>query len=334
MTKKSMSSSELAVLWITYLEKTLILRFLEYFIEKSDDQEAKNIMGGLWQDLDFYVTKITVILKNEGAHVPVGFVKEDVNLEAPKLYDNGFDIMFLRILKEISMAMYTLAMNMSYREDIMEIFEGLTQVTQKTYKTATLYLLKRGILTLPPKVTMPKTSEFVESESYLKGLNPLINKRALNTIELGNLHHGIETNMVGLQLITGFAQCAKNKEVKQFFEKGMELSKKQIETFTEILLESDIQLSGTSGSTVTNSTISPFSEKLMMYCVYFLNGFGVVGMSFGSIFSLRYDLVMKQAFIVKNIFMYTNEAVKIMIKNNWFEEPPQMEDRDQIIKKH
>ncbi|MGR6341558.1 DUF3231 family protein [Priestia megaterium] len=331
--KNPISSSELGTLWLTYQEKTMILRILEYFIEKSDDQQAKNIMGGLWQQLSYYVTKIKKIFQEQGVVIPIGFNQEDVNLEAPKLYDNGFDIMFVRILKEISMGMYTLNMNMAYQDEIMEIYEGLTSVTQKVYKLSTLYLLEKGILTLPPKVTMPKSSEFIENKSYLNGFNPFNDKRALNDIELGYLHHGIETNNIGMQLITGFAQCAEDKEVKQYFVKGKELAKKQIKVFGDILLESDVQFSATSGSTVTTSKVAPFSQKLMMFCIYLLNGFGIVGSSFGTIFSLRKDVSMKTALIAKDIYFYADEGVKIMIKNGWLEEPPQMEDRPNLIKK-
>ncbi|QSX23499.1 DUF3231 family protein [Priestia megaterium] len=330
--KNPISSSEVGTLWLTYQEKTMILRILEYFIEKSDDQQAKNIMGGLWQELSYYVTKIKKIFQKQGIAIPVGFNQEDVNLEAPKLYDNGFDIMFVRILKEISMGMYTLNMNMAYQDEVMEIYEGLTSTTQKIYKSSTLYLLEKGILTLPPKVTMPKSSEFIESKSYLNGFNPFNDKRALNDIELGYLHHGIETNNIGMQLITGFSQCAEDKEVKQYFVKGKELAKKQIKVFGDILLESDVQFSATSGSTVTTSKVAPFSQKLMMFCIYLLNGFGIVGSSFGTIFSLRKDVSMKTALIAKDIYFYADEGVKIMIKNGWLEEPPQMEDRPNLIK--
>lgn len=330
--KNPISSSEVGTLWLTYQEKTMILRILEYFIEKSDDQQAKNIMGGLWQKLSYYVTKIKKIFQEQGIAIPVGFNQADVNLEAPKLYDNGFDIMFVRILKEISMGMYTLNMNMAYQDDVMGIYEGLTSTTQKIYKSSTLYLLEKGILTLPPKVTMPKSSEFIESKNYLNGFNPFNDKRALNDIELGYLHHGIETNNIGMQLITGFAQCAEDKEVKQYFVKGKELAKKQIKVFGDILLESDVQFSATSGSTVTTSKVAPFSQKLMMFCIYLLNGFGIVGSSFGTIFSLRKDLSMKTALIAKDIYFYADEGVKIMIKNGWLEEPPQMEDRPNLIK--
>ncbi|MDQ0861980.1 DUF3231 family protein [Bacillus sp. V2I10] len=166
---KPICSSELGTLWLTYQEKTLILRILEYFLEKADDQQALNIMGGLLQELNHYVIKIEGVFEQEGVVIPDGFTKEDVNLEAPKLYDNGFDIMFLRILKEISMGMYTLNMNMAYSEDVMSIYEGLTTTTQKVYKLATHYLLNKGILTLPQKVTMPKSTEFIKSKNYLNG---------------------------------------------------------------------------------------------------------------------------------------------------------------------
>lgn len=327
-----LSSSELGALWLTYQEKTLILRVLEYFIAKADDQQTINIMGGLWQELHLYVQKIEKIFKNEGAVIPKGFTNEDVNLEAPKLFDNGFDIMFIRILKEISMGMYTINMNMAYRDDVMSIYEGLTAVTQKIYKLSTLYLLERGILTLPPNVTMPKSTEFIKSKSYLKGFKLFGDKRSLNDIELGYLHHGIETNNIGMQLITGFAQCADDEEVKQFFVKGKELAKKQIKEFEQILLESDVQFSANSGSIVTPSTIAPFSQKLMMFCVYLLNSFGIVGGSFGAVFSLRNDVILKTSLFAKDIFFYANDGIKIMIKNGWLEEPPQMEDRPQIIK--
>lgn len=325
------TSSELGTLWITYQEKTMILRILEYFIEKSDDQEAKNILGMMWQELDYYVEMIKMIFESEGAVIPKGFTKEDVNLEAPTLFDNGFDIMFLRILKEVSMGMYTINMNMAYRVDVMTLYESLTTITHKCYKLATLYLLKKGILTLPPNIPMPKTTEFIESKRYMKGFKFISEKRPLNAIELGFLHHGIEVNNIGMQLITGFAQSAENKEVRQYFEKGKELAKRHIKTFQEILLENDIQFSATFGSTVTSSTVAPFSDKLMMFCIDFLNGYSIVGESFGAFFTLRNDIALKTALLTKDVYFYGQEGLEIMFKHGWYEEPPQTEDRNSLI---
>ncbi|WP_226528967.1 hypothetical protein [Metabacillus niabensis] len=57
-------------------------------------------------------------------------------------------------------------MNMTYKKRVMSIYEGLTTVTQKIYKLSTTYLLERGILALPPKVTMPKKTEFIKDKKY------------------------------------------------------------------------------------------------------------------------------------------------------------------------
>lgn len=83
-------------------------------------------------------------------------------------------------------------------------------------------------------------------------------------------------------------------------------------------------------SHVIQSKVAPFSDKLMMYCMYLLNGFGLVGGSFGTVSTLRNDISMKTAMVAKDIFLYTNEGVDLMFKNGWMEEPPQTEDRAKL----
>lgn len=331
--KNPISSSEVGTLWQTYQEKTMIMRFLEYFMQKADDLESRNLLGGLWQELNFFVKEMEITFDEQGIVKPVGFTSEDVNLEAPKLYENGFDIMFIRVIKQVSMGLYTLNMNMAYDNKVMSIYEGLTAVTQKIYKLTTKYLLEKGHLSLPPKVTMPKTIEFIQSKKYMEGMKLFGDKRVLNDLEIGIVHHNLESNIIGMKLITGFAQCAQNKEAKQYFLQGKELAKKQIKMMEKILQDSDIMPVEPPGGTVTTSTVPPFSDKMMMHCIYILNGFGLVGAGSGAFFSLRNDISMKTLLLAKDVFFYAQEGVEIKIKNGWFEEPPQMEDRAAIIKK-
>jgi hypothetical protein len=178
--KSAITSSELGVLWLTFQEKTMILRILEYLIEKADDEKAKDIMTNLYGEIDNYVGIITETFQNEGAVIPVGYTAQDVNKEVPKLYDNGFDIMFVRLLKEISMGLHSLNITMCYREDIVLIFKELTAITQKYYNLCTQYLLEKGLLVKSPHVSMPKSVEFVKDNHYLSGLaiNPFSEKRS------------------------------------------------------------------------------------------------------------------------------------------------------------
>ncbi|WP_163971844.1 DUF3231 family protein [Oceanobacillus halotolerans] len=334
-TKPTITSSELGALWITYQQKTMILRMLEYFIEKSDDEKAEEIMTNLYNDISPYVDQIVSVLKEEGAAIPVGYTEEDVNKEVPKLYDNGFDIMFVRLINEISMALHSLNITMSYREDIIIFFKELTAITQSYYNQCTQYLLEKGMLSRPPYVSMPKTAEFVKNTSYLGGLpiNPFSEKRSLNTVEVAHLHHAIESNVTGLQMILGFAQCANEIQVKNYFNEGAELSKSVIKELSETLLESGIQAPVPSGGNATRSTVAPFSDKIMLYCVSLFCSFSLGANSLGTAFSFRNDLPTKMTAFSKDIFEYAHKGAKILIKNGWMEEPFQMEERKQMTKK-
>lgn len=325
MFKPKMSSSELGALWTTYHKKTMILQFLEHFIQTSDNQKARNLMSGLGGKLHVKVQEMKTMIENEGAAVPLGFTSEDVNLDAPRLYGNGFDIMFSRILKEISMGMYSLHVTMSYRKDIIQLYKELTDLTHTYYNHFTQYLIEEDLLPHPTYINMPKSGDFVTDKKYTKGSSLLGDKRPLNTVEFGLLYHGMETNITGMQLMTGFAQCAKDKEVKNYFIKGRELSKEIINETEQILLQSDIQPPATPGGTITSSQESPFSERLMMYCTYLLCNFSIGGSGFGTGFSLRKDLNTKFMIFGKNTYEYLREGVSIMISNGWLEEPPKMD---------
>ncbi|WP_138419653.1 DUF3231 family protein [Aquibacillus sediminis] len=329
--KASITSSELGTLWLTYQEKTMILRMLEYFIAKADDEKAKDIMTNLHEELEIYVGKIVQIYEEEGAVIPVGYTSQDVNKDVPKLYDNGFDIMFVRLLKQISMGLHSLNMTMTFREDINMLFENLTAITQKYFRICSQYLLEKGLLVRTPHVSMPKSVEFVKDTSYLGGLtlNPFSQKRTMNTIEVSYVHKAIESNITGLQLILGFGQCANDVEVKKYFNEGAELAKGIVKELSEVLIQTNLPTPQTPGGNATRSTVAPFSDKLMMYCTSLFCSFSMGSNSLGTAFSLRNDLSAKNGIFIKDIFEYAHKGARIMIKNGWMEEPPQMEDRKQ-----
>lgn len=329
----SITSSELATLWLTYQEKTMILRMLEYFIEKADDAEAKEIMTSCHEELELFVGKIVEIFEQEGAAIPVGYTAADVNKDVPKLFDNGFDIMFVRLLQEISMGLHALNLTMTFREDINILITGLTALTQKYYRISTQYLLDKGLLVRSPFVSMPKSVEFVKSVDYLGGLaiNLFKQKRTLNTVEVAHLHKGVESNLTGLQMIVGFTQCASDPEVKNFFHEGAELAKGIVKELSEILIQDALPVPQTAGGNATASTVAPFSDKLMMYCTSLFCSFSLGSNSLGTAFSLRNDLPLKMSIFTKDVFEYAHKGGKLMIKNGWMEEPPQMPDRKQKI---
>ncbi|WP_235848907.1 DUF3231 family protein [Bacillus alkalicola] len=291
------------------------------------------MMTNLHDELEPFVAKIIEIYEQEGAVIPVGYTAQDINKGVPNLYDNGFDIMFVRLLQQISMGLHSLNITMTFREDINKLFEELTAITQKYYRISSQFLLEKGLLVRSPYVSMPKSVEFVTDNSYLGGgvINPFSEKRTLNTVEVSHLYKAIESNLTGVQLILGFAQCANDAEVKKYFNEGAELAKGIIKELSEIMIQENIPIPQTAGGNTTRSTVAPFSDKLMMYCTSIFCSFSMGSNSLGTAFSLRNDLSAKMTIFMKDIFEYAHKGAKIMIKNGWMEEPPQMVDRKQNI---
>lgn len=320
--KPTLTSSEIGTLWLTYQEKTFILRLLDYLIPNADDQTAEKIMTGLYKNLDKYVEKIKHIFEEEGAALPVGFTSQDVNVHVPKLFENGMDISVLRMVKEVSMGLYTLNMGKSYREDVINIYKDLTAITQAVYNECTQYLLEKGILARPPYVPMPNTGEYIKDQKYLSGYNIFSETRHINTIELSSIYHGMETNNIGMTIMFAFSQVAKEKEIKQYFYKGMEISKKILKDFGQILLEDDISPTTASTGNASTSKNSPFSDKLMMYFNNLLCTLSMGANAFGFSLSLRNDIQLKALLAAKDVADYANEGTKLMVKYGWLEKPP------------
>ena len=330
--KQALSSSELGTLWLTYQQKTMVQRMLEYFIEQADDNQAKEIMQDAHMKVINYLEDIKAILKNEGAAIPVGYTEKDVNIGVPKLYDNMFDIMFCRLVSSISMGLHTLHMSMAYRKDIVLLYKELTTFTQSVYDECVDYLQKKDVLPRPPAVSMPKSVEFADGTNYMSGFNLFSEKRALNTVEIAHLYNAIESNIIGMQMMTGFAQVANEPEVKKYFIKGKELAKKIVTDYTQLFLQSDIQPPSTWGANATDSKVAPFSDKLMMYCTSIFCGFGLGAYALGTAFSLRSDLPLIMVNTAKDVLTYGRDGGKIMAKNGWLEEPPSMQDRNDLTK--
>ncbi|WP_078553467.1 DUF3231 family protein [Bacillus alkalicellulosilyticus] len=329
--KPSLTSSELGSLWLTYQEKTMLFQIVDYLKTKADDENSRKILSDLHRDISTFINRIKDILQNEGAIIPLGFTEKDIHKDAPQLFDNGFDIIFIRLLKEISMGMHAIHMTMGYRQDIIQLYQDLTVMVQQTYHNCTTYLNEKGLLARPPYVSMPKSINFIQDTAYMSGLNPLKQSRPLNTVEVGHIYRGIETNIVGIQLMTAFAQTAQTQGVKDYCKKGKGLSQKIVEDFQKVLSKSDIVTPSPAAGHITKSTVPAFSDKLMMYCTSLLCSFALGSNGLGTAFSLRSDLPVKMASYSKDIFDYAMEGGKLMINHGWMEEPPQMENREQLV---
>lgn len=133
-------------------------------------------------------------------------------------------------------------------------------------------------------------------------------------------------------LTLGFSQVANNQEVREYFERGMKISSKHAEVFSSIFSEDNLNFPISWDSMVTNSTSTPFSDKLMMYHIGFLTSSAVAFYGAGLASSLRRDLSAHYTRLTAELVKYGEDGTNIMINNGWMEKPPTADDRMALSK--
>ncbi|MFT5871698.1 MAG: hypothetical protein ACI8WT_000618 [Clostridium sp.] len=330
--KIQLTSTELGTLWMSYQTISAAIITCDLFKDKIIDKDAKNMLTSYVAERKSTNNKIVNIFNSEKAVIPMGFDERDIVREVPPLFDDIFCVMFLRQISKLHLGHSAVFSAMSYMKEVNDVLKLKYDVSNVYYMMATNYLLEKGVLARPPYVTMPKQVEFIEDKNYMSGFNVFSEKRSLNTIEVGYINEAIEYHIFNMQLLTGFAQVSKENEVKKYFIEGKELSKKIITELSGVLLKSDIQPPSAWAGKATDSNQSPFSDKLMMY-INSLTASTALGFTgLGTSFSMRNDLPVKLGLISKDTFEYSKKGAKMMIKHKWMEEPPQMEDRNQLTK--
>ncbi len=327
-----LTSSELGTMWMTYMSTCANLITCESLRDQTIDKEAEEILTAYSTEGQIIKDKIVNLFNYEKVAIPIGFDERDIIIESPSIFDDILKIMFLRQMMKLNFGHSAIYTAMSYMKEVQEILKLNYDIADKFYVMSTNYLLRKGVLAKPPYVTMPKQVEIIENKSYMSRSSPFRDKRALNTVEVGFLNEAIESNIFGMQLMTGFAQTSTDNEVKKYFIEGKELAKKIISKLSDVLLQSDIQPPSTWAGKATDSTTAQFSDKLMLFTTSLMSnsaiGYNIIGTSF----SLRSDLHAKLSLISKDTFSFAKKGGKLMIKHKWMEEPPQMEDRNLLTK--
>jgi hypothetical protein len=224
----------------------------------------------------------------------------------------------------------SLAHATSARADIRKLFHSHLSESATMFDKAADVLLKKGIFVRALYIPYPTHNEYVQKESFLSGF--LGEQRPLTAIEITHIATNIESNSIGTTLQMGFAQAAQSKEVKDYMARGFEIGKKHMEIFSTVLRDDNTASPQTWDGTVSDSIVSPFSEKLMMQHILTLTSMslGNYGAALGG--SPGRDIGLHYLRFIGEIANYANDGAEIMITNGWMEKPPHTIDRQQTTK--
>lgn len=326
-----LTSGETSHLWMTYYYETIQKCGITYFLQHIVDEQIEDILENMLTIANKRINQVTEIFSKENYPLPEGFTDGDVNLEAPRLFS---DILYLYYCLEslkMELTKYSLPMLSAVKREVQEFYFEVIQDTQRLEMRAKELSKEKGIFIRDPKIPPPKQVEYVKQDSFLAGW--LGDKRPLLGIEIIQLVFHAKRNALGQAVITAFSQVAKSKEVRRFFERGREIAGKHLEVFSSIL--NDEYLSSSAQiltSEVTDSTESPFSDKLMMTFITSLITSSIGGYGVSMSLSSRRDLGVHYTRLIAEIAKYANDGAEILIKNGWMEQPPMAPDRKDLAK--
>ena len=94
-----LTAPEISSLWTQYIFDTMSICFFRYALEHIEDQDIKSLYQSALKLSQIHVQKITVFMQSENYPIPHGFTeKEDVNIHAPRLFQDPFYLHYLYVM--------------------------------------------------------------------------------------------------------------------------------------------------------------------------------------------------------------------------------------------
>jgi Protein of unknown function (DUF3231) len=326
-----LTAAEMSSLWTQYINDTLAVCVSTYFLEKVEDEEIRPIIELTLKIANTNLSIMQDLFKKEEFPIPIGFTDQDVNPKAPRLLSDTFVLMYLRHMSILAMASSSAALGLATRQDVVTFHKRVLNEGVTMQDLTRELMLKQGTYVRPPYISVPEKVDFVKKQHFLAGF--LGDKRSLTSVEISHLFLNIQTNSIGKALMIAFAQTVQDEEVKEYLVRGIQIAQKHVDVFSDYMKKESLPAPMSWDSAVTDTTSNVFSDKLVMFHVAAMIAVGVGNYGVAMAASPRKDVGLKYASLIPEISLYAEDGANIMIKNGWMEEPPQADDREQLIQK-
>lgn len=321
---EKLTSAEMGKLWATYTGNSMSQCILSYYLQHVEDEEIKTLLENALKLCREFMNSTKEIFEKEGFPIPKGFGKEDVNLGAPRLFEDAFYVHYLKYAAKAGMSIYSVAVPLVYRKDVKEFFVYAMEATIDLMDQIKELLMKKGLIIKPPIIPIPEKVEFAQHD-FLHGF--LGHVRPLHALEITHFYDNIENNVTSKALIMAFAQVAKDEKIRELFVRGRNLTAATIEQYMKMLSNENLPAPSFIDDLVTDSFFSPFSDKLMLF--HKMDMFSIKIRAFGNSVAVngRRDVGLLYGKSLVKIAAFIESAATIMIEKGWLEQPPFAADR-------
>jgi hypothetical protein len=303
----------------------------KYFLRIVEDKKIEPILKSALEAAENHLNKITGFLEETQFQIPTGFTENDVNLEAPRLFSDPFLLFYSYIMTIHGLTAYSLALSCCEREDLQDYFMDCISSTKKLFQKIMTLAKSQPKFSGIPTVPSPQGVEFVQSTGILSNL--VGDKRPLNSSEITSLMFNSKKTGFARTLSLAFSQVAEHEEVRKFLLKNVKLAGNDADSFDAILHQDNLSAAERWDGEITGSTVSPFSDKLMLFHAAFLvnAALSYYGAAMGS--SLRSDIILNYKQVFNHAMQAGAMCYSIMVKYQWLEKQPEAIDREALAKR-
>lgn len=320
-----LTATEISNIWASYMKNSMETKFYEYFIEIVEDTEVKEIINTLYTRSRNDMSRVKEIFEAEDLALPLGFTNEDTDVRAPKVISDAFILAFGYDFVLLTINTYSDALTISTRKDIRKYFQDSISEHILFQNRLIEIMQSKGLYTTPPKIAIENEVHIIGNKKYRGGL--LGSDRTLNVSEIANLVRIIHRAQFSKMAFVLFSKIAQASKLKEHFKTGAQEIQKVLDSLQPLLTKENIPVSAIEDYMIYDSDVQPFSDKLMLFFINTCLGVYCLSMISRAITScLRSDVVSKVLIITKDMMNYYNDGIELMIKNEWFEAPPQSID--------
>lgn len=321
---EKITSVEMGKLWATYTGNSMAIPILKYYLQHVEDVEIKTLLKTALKLSEEFLEIMEGIFIKDGFPIPKGFSDDDVNLSAPRLFHDEFYVHYLKYTAKAGMSIYNVAIPIVYRRDVKDFFKYCMVSTMDLIEQIKEILMNKGLIMKPPYIPIPESVEFVR-EDFLNGYFGQV--RPLHALEITHMYDNIENNVTSKALIMAFAKVGKDEKIRKLFEKGERLTTTHIENLIEKLHNENLPSPSLLDDLVTTSTISPFSDKLMLS--HKMDMFSMKMRAFGNSVAVngRHDIGLLYAKSLMKNAAFVEDAMKALIERGWLEQIPYAAER-------
>jgi len=309
--------------------ESLLICKLKYYLNRVEDTETRDLMKSTLDLSNQRVKVLTDLFNQEKIPIPQGFDDSDVNINAPRLFTDALYLQYMGYASRVAMQNYTLILNNIARSDVRDYFSKCIQEYVDLYNGSAELRLSKGIFIRAPHVEVPKEVQFIKEESFM--LDWFGEKRPLLTSEITHIFSIASASIIRGAKLIGFAQVSKDKKVSDYMLRGKEMATKHNNAFNSILATEGIPIPSSSDLYVTQSTISPFSDKLMLSKIIIMCSEKIVSLGSALAEIRRSDLKSMCIKFTDEVMKYAKDGEDIMIDNCWSEQPPQAIKHENLV---